>query len=162
MTALCGWFRSQWTWRMAAAAVGSAFLSVTTANSFEYPSTCRGAGVTVTELTGLDSRVAVMSGKSSEKDAVAYCQRSTPFSTCVARFMRDRAKTSYLAQADCEAGTLSTVAMGLPTPEYPQAIWSSAYKFPIPAMCAGDNNQAIEIFKILCPSYRGRIEEQQR
>jgi hypothetical protein len=73
--------------------------------------------------------------------------------------MRDRANTSYHAQADCEAGTMSTVAMGLPTPQFPQSTWSSAYKFPIPSMCAGDNMQAIMIFKILCPSYRDRIEE---
>jgi hypothetical protein len=132
------------------------------AYAFEYPGACHDASGAVTSISGLDSRVAVMEGKPSLNEAIAYCRSQSAPATanaCAAKLMRDREQLKYHAQADCLEGTLSTVSTGLPTPQFPQSTWSSAYKFPIPSMCAGDNMQAITIFRILCPSYRGRIEE---
>ena len=35
----------------------------------------------------------------------------------------------------------------------------NAFKLPLTPMCGDDNNQAISLFKVPCPSYQGKIEE---
>jgi hypothetical protein len=71
--------------------------------------------------------------------------------------MGERKNTVQEAQANCRSGTLTTVTSGLPS-SYPQRTWRSTYKLPISSMCGGDNQQAIAVFKILCPSYSSKIE----
>ena len=129
--------------------------------ALEFPSTCRGATAVVSSISGLNSRGATLTAKHARGDAVSYCadQPAGTTDACVAKFMRDRRDTTYFAKADCKAATLTSIARGLPRPEFPKSTWKASYHFPIPATCGGDNMQAIAIFKILCPAYQGATEE---
>jgi hypothetical protein len=135
------------------------------ARALEFPGTCRGATAVVTAISGLDSRAASMTARNTMADAIAYCSSpaggasgASAVNACAAKFMRDYKDTVESAQANCQAGTLTTLATGLPKGEYPHGTWRTTYKFPITPTCGGDNNQAIAVFKILCPSYSRKIE----
>lgn len=128
--------------------------------ALEYPSTCRGASAVVTEISGLDSSRARLVAQYTYPDAIAYCHYSlsngeappsaSATASCSAKFMKDIRRAGLLsAEANCEVGALSASA----------GKWSNAYKFPIFPMCGDDNNQAIALFRILCPSYKGQIEK---
>jgi hypothetical protein len=104
-----------------------------------------------------------MTAKHTRADAISFCvfegaSSDAEIETCVSKFMRDRKKTTYQAQADCQKGVVTVVATGLPA-EFPKSTWVANYKFPISSICGGDNMQAIAVFKILCPSYEGEIEK---
>jgi hypothetical protein len=158
--------------RLAAVAISLAFLAHVggEAHGLEFPGTCRGPKATVTAISGIDTRTARMTARHTRADAIDYCtyelslgrERTPPVgqvSACAARFMRERKNVVQEAQADCRAGTLTTIARGLPTSVFPQATWRASYKFPISPTCGGDNAQAVAVFRILCPSYRGKIED---
>lgn len=128
----------------------------------EYAGTCRGASATVTEIDGLDTPRARMAAQTTLPDAIAYCHYSlgsaagkkaptgATLQRCAQDFLRDAEKAGPVrATANCKTGTLSTAG----------ANWSNAYKLPLTPMCGDDNNQAISLFKVLCPSYEGKIEE---
>jgi hypothetical protein len=144
-----------------------ALLAMPSAQAVEYPSTCRGPTAVVTQLSGLNTRTAKMIAKYTLQDAIAYCEYEKCASggvaptrkDCATRFMREQGNVVQEARADCVAATLSTTAIGLPTPQYPQSTWTSSYTFPIPSSCGGDNTQGIAIFRILCPAYGGRVEQ---
>ena len=132
------------------------------ATALEYAGTCRGASATVTEIEGLDTPRARMVAQHAMPDAIAYCHYSlgsaagkkAPASAilqrCAQEFMRDAEKSGPTrATANCKTGTLSTSGPN----------WSNAYKLPLTPMCGNDNNQAISLFKVLCPSYERNIEE---
>lgn len=132
------------------------------AMALEYAGTCRGASATVTEIEGLDTPRARMVAQHAMPDAIAYCHYSlgsaagkkapagAALQRCAQEFMRDAEKSGPVrATANCKTGTLSTSGQN----------WSNAYKLPLTPMCGDDNNQAISLFKVLCPSYEGKIEE---
>jgi hypothetical protein len=135
---------------------------VSPAVALEYSGTCRGASATVTEIDGLDTPRARMVAQTTLPDAIAYCHYSlgsaagkkppggAALQRCAQDFLRDAEKAGPVrATANCKTGTLSTAG----------ANWSNAYKLPLAPMCGDDNNQAISLFKVLCPSYEGKIEE---
>ena len=130
--------------------------------ALEYAGTCRGPSATVTEIEGLDTPRARMSAQHAMPDAIAYCHYSlgsaagkkapvgAALHRCAQEFMRDAEKSGPLrATANCKTGSLSTSG----------ANWSNAYKLPLTPMCGDDNNQAISLFRVLCPSYEGKVEE---
>jgi hypothetical protein len=132
------------------------------ASALDYPATCRGASAAVTEISGLDTPSARMTARYTYPDAVSYCHyalgrgegKSRPsaaaIASCATKFMRDLGSNETLhAEANCQIGTLSTSG----------ANWSNAYKLPLQPTCGNDNNQAISLFQILCPSYEGQIEQ---
>jgi hypothetical protein len=131
------------------------------ANSLEYPATCRGATAVITEISGLDSARATITARHTYPDAISYCYyslgrgggkpRPTPaaVTSCASKFIHDLTPDDVLhAEANCRMGTLSSSG--------PK--WSNAYKLPLQPMCGDDNNQAISLFRTLCPSYEGKIE----
>lgn len=147
--------------------VATAFLALgaSSASSLDYPATCRGASAVVTDISGLDTTTSRITAHYTYPDAVAYCHyslgravgRSRPsaeaVASCATKFMRDLGPGDVLrAEANCQTGTLSTSG----------AKWSNAYKLPLLPMCGDDNNQAISLFQILCPSYEGQIEQDAR
>lgn len=130
--------------------------------ALEYAGTCRGASAQVTEIEGLDTPRARMVAQHAMPDAIAYCHYSlgsaagkkapagAALQRCAHEFMREAEKSGPLrATANCKTGTLSTSG----------ASWSNAFKLPLTPMCGDDNNQAISLFKVPCPSYQGKIEE---
>lgn len=144
------------------AATASLILSAPSASSLDYPATCRGASAVITDISGLDTTTAKVTAQYTYPDAVAYCHyslggavgKSRPsaaaVASCATKFMRDLGPQDALrAEANCQAGALSTSG----------AKWSNAYKLPLQPMCGDDNNQAISLFRILCPSYEGKIEQ---
>ena len=145
--------------RLPAVAVGLACLLSVTVQALEYPGTCRGPSAVVTSLSGVDSRFVVITAKLSEVDATLFCKGEYSVGRSMGACVSNMTKVAYRAQANCFTGTLTTGAGNLPRPDYPKSSWQISYKFPIGAMCAGDNNQAIAIFKMLCPSYQGKVEE---
>ena len=129
--------------------------------ALEYAGTCRGAAATVTEIDGLDTPRARMAAHTTLPDAIAYCHYSlgsavgkkapggVALQRCAQDFLRDAEKAGPVrATANCKTGTLSTAG----------ANWSNAYKLPLTPMCGDDNNQAISLFRVLCPSYEGKVE----
>jgi len=136
--------------------------AASSANALEYPATCRGASAVVTDISGLDTTTARITARHTYPDAIAYCQYSlgsgggkqrpsaAAVASCATKFMRDLGPGDALrAEANCQVGTLSTSG----------GKWSNAYKLPLQPMCGDDNNQAISLFRILCPSYEGQVEK---
>jgi hypothetical protein len=68
-------------------------------------------------------------------------------------------KTSvYQAEADCRAGTATLIFKVLPaTDNDPEQRLN--FKLPILSSCGGNAQQAVDVFRMLCPSYRGQIEK---
>jgi hypothetical protein len=147
----------------------SAILSLTvltdSASSLEYPGTCRGATAVITEISGLDSAKATITARYTYPDAISYCYyslgrsagkprpTSAAVASCASKFMHDLSPDDVLhAEANCQMGIFSTSG--------PK--WSNAYKLPLQPMCGNDNNQAISLFRTLCPSYEGQIETDQQ
>ena len=131
--------------------------------ALEYAGTCRGAPASVTKIDGLDTAKASMTAEYTLPDAIVYCHLSEGRSgnsristtqiiaSCADRFLRSKNGSSPLrAEANCRTGSISTSGPG----------WSNAYKMPLSPMCGDDNNQAISLFKVLCPSYEGKIEDE--
>src|SRR4029077_2948936 len=83
-----------------------AFLSMGVAHALDFPATCRGATAVVTDISGLNSRVAKMTAKHTRGDAISYCGNEVSgeaaINVCAAKFMRERRDTVYQAQADCQ------------------------------------------------------------
>lgn len=145
--------------RLPAITVGLLCLLSATVQALEYPGTCRGPSAVVTSFSGTDSRFAVIIAKLSEVDATLFCKGEYSVGRSMNACVSNMIKVTYKAQANCFTGNLTTTASGLSKPDYPKSVWQLSYKFPISASCGGDNNQAIAIFKMLCPSYQGQIEE---
>jgi hypothetical protein len=156
--------------------VGSAalaFLFITAdAHALKFSGGCRGARATVTEITGINSRRARVTAKHTRADAITYCEylfyHSQPrppgakpsafeVSACADKFMREEKDNTsvYRAEADCRAGTITLIFTALPTDTPEQSL---NYKLPISSTCAGNGQQAVDVFRMLCPAYRGQIE----
>lgn len=127
-----------------------ACLLATNAWALDYPSTCRGPGAVVTDISGEDSRFARMTAKVSPVDATQFCKGEYATGSSMSKCVADMTRSTRTSQANCFAGTL-TNAMG--------SGYRATYKFPIAPTCGGDNQQAIAIFKMLCPSFKGEVEE---
>lgn len=132
--------------------------------ALEYAGTCRGASATVTAIEGLDTTRAKALAQYTLPDAISYCHYSlgrasgkgnpsnTAIGQCATKFMRETASSGPLsAEANCKSGTISTSGEK----------WSNAYKLPLIPACGDDNNQAISLFRMLCPSYEGKVEDVQ-
>lgn len=145
--------------RLKLAVAGLMCLLSTKVQALDYPGTCRGPSAVVTDISGADSRFASMTAKLTRVDALQFCKSEYAVGTSMNKCVSDMTQTTYKSQANCFTGILTNSSGGLPKPGYPQSTWRVTYKFPISPMCASDNNQAISIFKMLCPSYRGQIEE---
>jgi len=126
------------------------------ASALEYAGTCRGASATITTIEGIDTSRARVTAQHSRPDALSYCHYSlgsaegkkTPkaaaVAACADKFLRDaEALGPITAEANCKIGKLSTST----------GKWSNAYSFPIAPMCGDDNNQAIALFRVMCPTY---------
>lgn len=132
------------------------------ARALEYAGTCRGSSATIVELSGLDTPHARASAQITLPDAIAHCHytmgravgKNSPSTAlvmaCAEKFARASQSAGPIkAEANCRIETLSTSGRD----------WSNAYKFPILPMCGDDNNQAISLFRVLCPSYEGDVEK---
>jgi len=134
--------------------VGS--LAAVPCQALEYAGTCRGASATITAIEGIDTSRARVTAQHSRPDAISYCYyslgraegKSSPkpsaISACADGFLREAAASGPItAEANCKTGKLSTAG----------GKWSNAYSFPVTPMCGDDNNQAIAIFRVMCPSF---------
>jgi hypothetical protein len=124
----------------------------------DFPGTCRGNSSTVTNISGLDSPSAQATSRYTFADAIIDCHyengraagKANPTTVadtaCATRRMKDPAwiRATWKAEANCKTGTVTTA--------------SGNFKMPVQAMCGGDNNQAIALFRLLCPSYEGEVE----
>ena len=147
--------------RAATVLVTALAISAGQAQALEYAGTCRGATATITAIEGLDGPRARAEAQYALPDAVSYCHYSlgrsagkgnpsqSAINSCADKFMRDAASRGPLrAEANCQTGSISTSG----------SKWSNAYKLPLTPICGDDNNQAISLFRVLCPSYEGKIE----
>lgn len=145
--------------RIKLAVIGIMCLLSTEVRALDYPSTCRGPSAVITDISGEDSRFASMTAKLTRVDATQFCKSEYAVGASMNKCISDMTQTVYKSQANCFKGTLTSSSGGLPKPGYPRSTWQSTYRFPISPMCASDNNQAISIFRMLCPSYKGQIEK---
>lgn len=136
---------------------------VTPALGLDYSGTCRGPGATIVNIEGLDTARARAVAKHTVPDAIAYCHyilgyaqnRPSPgareLRACVDDFMRTSGRETLTAEANCRAGSL--VLGGSATEKH-------AYRFPIAISCAGGGDLPVRLFRLLCPTYSGKIEEE--
>lgn len=122
--------------------------------ALEYAGTCRGASATITAIDGIDTSRARVTAQYSRPDAISYCHyslgraqgkkapKSAALDACADKFLREEGGP-ITAEANCVIGKLSTST----------AKWSNSYAFPLQPMCGDDNNQAIAVFRVMCPSF---------
>jgi hypothetical protein len=133
---------------------------VTAAHAMQGWTTCHAAGTTVTSISGRDTNTAKMISIMTLPDAIEACQRNEDLKGAALRKCADKAMRGgdystgpvVTVWANCETGTLTAESTHM------SAIH---FKFPIAGSCAGYGEAAIEAFKTLCPSYKGKIEEDQ-
>ena len=150
----------------------ASFLSVTgDVHALKFSGGCRGPGATVTTISGVNSESAKVTAKHTRADAIHYCrhrffyeQKPRPTASelrrCADAFMREEGeKTSvYQAEANCRAGTVTLIFKVLPsTDNDPEQRLN--FQLPIFSSCGSNGQQAVDVFRMLCPSYRGQIEK---
>jgi hypothetical protein len=69
---------------------------------------------------------------------------------CVERFMADDGRAEYRSEANCRIGMIRLIGPG----------GSRTYRTPMETDCASNGITAAALFRMLCPSYQGRIEEE--
>jgi hypothetical protein len=132
-----------------------------------YPlSSCKGKNGTITELTGQDTKEAVMTGHYSYDDYLEYCQRDPGGETksnggrltlkqCIDQNRKDSQGREPRSVANCEAGQITLMIA-----EYRKSV-----RFPLQknadTSCASGVQPLISQFQIMCPSFakRYKIEE---
>lgn len=153
--------RSRWAWGpMSLALLGPSIAPP--ALGLDYPVSCRqGPGAVVTRLEGIDTPRAVMTGRHTLPDAIMHCsgddaddRRPSALRRCVERLMLEEGRGEYRSEANCRAGLIYV--------SWPKGSTRKLYRLPIASHCAEENQTAIVLFRMLCPSYRGEIEEAQQ
>lgn len=135
---------------------------VSPAVSLEFAAICRGPTATITEIDGLDTTRARAIAHYTVPDAISHCHytlgrqagkpnpKAPAMRSCVEDFMRDAAKEGALTvEANCRTGTIGI----------PDLKPKNALKLPLGTSCAEGGTQAADLFQVLCPSYDGKIKE---
>lgn len=118
--------------------------------ALDFPESCVSPTATVTEIGGVDTRGAHMEARYTLPDIIEGCNQGyvdqgvDPPDKCIERNRELLNSPPLHASADCEAAIVFV--------EGERTI------LPAHADCASGGTRAIEVFKILCPSYRGQIE----
>jgi hypothetical protein len=126
----------------------------------DYPLSCRAdvAPATVVTIGGRDTTQAIITGRHLPSDAQRHCQRSlsdddrkpspAAIRSCVERLMVDEGRAEYRSEANCRTGSIRLSGPG----------GSKTYQLPIRTTCADNGATAAILFRMLCPTYRGRVE----
>lgn len=140
------------------------YASVATAAGDFPVASCKSWNGTVVERDGVDTAHASMRGIVTKADLQEYCERDPGGETkayggkmttaqCVARYLREEARTTMVSEANCKAGTVVfSYGDGKPT----------RAKFPLGAdaatSCASGMPPLVEQFKMLCPAAAKRLK----
>jgi len=131
-------------------------------------STCHAAGTTATSVSGIDTSNAKMVSVMTYAGAMEACRRNEEVSgaalkACADKLMKDGDSQigDIIVWANCKKGTLTEQYSPVRESSYytgPGSIHVTKWKFPVTPMCADDNDAAIAVFHTLCPSYEGKVE----
>jgi hypothetical protein len=119
----------------------------------ELQESCLQPPATVIELTGINSSHARARAKYTEPDIIKAChegyvyQRGWSPEECIRQTKLDLLGHEISAEANCAQGTLRLEGLG-----------RLLFKMPVHGDCATGGIFAVPTFKMLCPQYRGRIE----
>ncbi len=136
-----------------AAAIAIATVCSQAAHALEYPSTCRGPDAVVTSISGQDTRFAVATASQTPIDANSYCKSEYAVGASMQECVRSALASTYRAEANCFAATMTTGVFVAGKMK-----WRNDYKFPVSGSCGNDEQQAVKIFKMLCPNYKYDVE----
>lgn len=131
----------------------------------DFPvASCKSWNGTVVERDGIDTARASMRGIVTKADLLEYCERDPGGETkatggrmttaqCVAKYLRQEARTSMMSEANCRTGTV-VFSYGDREP--------TRARFPLgpdaDTSCASGMPPLVEQFKMLCPSAAKRLK----
>ena len=124
-----------------------------TAWGAELQESCVRPPATVIDITGVNTTHARARARFTEPDIVKACHegyvnQKSDWSPqdCISQTTVEVLGHEISADADCSHGTLRLGSLPL-------------FKMPVHADCASGGILAVPAFKMLCPSYRGRVEK---
>ena len=136
--------------QMSVLAMGVSALSGTALGA-ELQRSCIEPPATVIEITGINTKHARAKAKFTEPDIVKAChegyvaQGSYPSpEECIRETKAELLGDALSAEANCSRGTLKLGEM--------------SFKMPVDKNCASGGIFAAPTFTMLCPKYRGRVE----
>ncbi len=128
-------------------------LAFGTAMGAELQRSCIEPPATVTDMKGINTKHARATAKFTEPDIVKAChegyvaQGSYPSpEACISQTKNQLLGEPLIVEANCISGTLRLGTM--------------SFKMPVDTNCVSGGIFAAPAFKMLCPKYRGKVENQ--
>jgi hypothetical protein len=116
------------------------------ASPVRFPGGCSSPSAPLTSLSGVNTAHASMSAKIRRQDVIGVTHDGGGGQVSIPAF----AGKVWHAHANCTAGTISLDLSG-------EHVEQSPYQMPVTGACSDGSIQAADAFRMLCPSYQGKI-----